>query len=128
MLLRWQIETAFNLVKRLLGLSYLWTGSVNGVKLQIWATWLFYAVLLDLADNIANELEVLTESISIEMLFRGLYHFNSAHSQQKASDPMAYFTAPENADLGIVKIIPKSRRKPPLDLSPYPSLTTPCKA
>ena len=30
---RWQIETAFNLVKRLLGLSYLWTGSVNGVKL-----------------------------------------------------------------------------------------------
>ncbi len=35
---RWRIEQAFNLVKRLLGLSYLWTGSINGIKLQIWAT------------------------------------------------------------------------------------------
>ncbi len=33
---RWRIEQAFNPVKRLLGLSYLWTGSINGVKLQIW--------------------------------------------------------------------------------------------
>ena len=38
---RWRIEEAFNTVKRLLGLSYLWTGSINGVKLQVWATWLF---------------------------------------------------------------------------------------
>ncbi len=37
---RWRIEQAFNTVKRLLGLSYLWTGSINGIKLQIWATWL----------------------------------------------------------------------------------------
>ena len=44
---RWRIEQAFATVKRLLGLSYLWTGSSNGVKLQIWATWLFYAVLVD---------------------------------------------------------------------------------
>ena len=35
---RWRIEQAFNTVKRLLGLSYLWTGSLNGIKLQIWAT------------------------------------------------------------------------------------------
>ena len=44
---RWRIEEAFNAVKRLLGLSYLWTGSINGIKLQIWGTWLFYAVLVD---------------------------------------------------------------------------------
>ena len=49
------------------------------------------------------------------------YHFNLAQSQQKASDPIAYFTAPENPDLGIVKVIPKSRQKTPLDLSPYPT-------
>ena len=49
---RWRIEEAFNTVKRLLGLSYLWTGSINGVKLQIWATWLFYAVLVDLGDAV----------------------------------------------------------------------------
>jgi hypothetical protein len=47
---RWRIEEAFYSVKRLLGLSYLWTGSINGVKLQVWATWLFYAVLVDLGD------------------------------------------------------------------------------
>ena len=42
-----RIGEAFNTVKRLLGLSYLWTGSINGVKLQMWANWLFYAVLVD---------------------------------------------------------------------------------
>jgi IS4 transposase len=50
---RWRIEDAFNTVKRLLGLSYLWTGSRNGIQLQIWGTWLFYAVLVDLGDEIA---------------------------------------------------------------------------
>ncbi len=51
---RWRIEEAFNLVKRLLGLSYLWTGSINGVQLQIWGTWLFYAVLVDLGDAVES--------------------------------------------------------------------------
>jgi hypothetical protein len=31
---RWRIEEAFRIVKRLLDLSYLWTGSINGIKLQ----------------------------------------------------------------------------------------------
>lgn len=31
---RWRIEEAFNTAKRLLGLSYLWTGSINGVFVQ----------------------------------------------------------------------------------------------
>lgn len=52
---RWRIEDAFNTVKRLLGLS-LWTGSLNGIQLQIWGTWLFYAVLVDLGDAVADEL------------------------------------------------------------------------
>jgi IS4 transposase len=33
---RWRIEETFNVVKRLLGLSYLGTGSLNGIKLQMW--------------------------------------------------------------------------------------------
>jgi hypothetical protein len=78
---RWRIEEAFNTVKRLLGLSYLWTGSINGVKLQIWATWLFYAVLIDLADAVAEELALPFDRISLEMLFRGLYHFNQAYAK-----------------------------------------------
>jgi hypothetical protein len=57
----------------LLALSYLWTGSINGVKLQVWSTWLFYAVLVDLGDAIAQELELPFDRISLEMVYRGLY-------------------------------------------------------
>jgi hypothetical protein len=114
---RWRIEEAFCTVKRLLGLSYLWTGSINGVKLQIWATWLFYAVLVDLGDAVADEVGVPFEQISLEMLYRGLYHFCVANNKGKAIDPVSYFAAPENQDLRVVKV-PKT--EPPLDLSPFP--------
>jgi Transposase DDE domain len=115
---RWRIEEAFNTVKRLLGLSYLWTGSMNGVQLQIWGTWLFYAVLVDLGDAVADELSLTFEQISLEMIYRGLYHFYVAHQKGLASDPIKYFSAPENQDLGIVK----RHRKPNMKLivAPFP--------
>ena len=116
---RWRIEEAFNTVKRLLGLSYLWTGSINGVKLQVWATWLFYAVLVDLGDAVAEELALPFERISLEMLYRGLYHFSVAYDKGKATDPVKYFAAPENQDLGVVKALRKPA--PKLNLSPFPS-------
>ena len=72
---RWRIEEAFNTIKRLLNLAYLWTGSLNGIQLQIWATWLFYAVLVDLGDAVADEVGLPFDRISLEMLYRGLYHF-----------------------------------------------------
>lgn len=100
---RWRIEEAFNTVKRLLGLSYLWTGSLNGIQLQIWGTWLFYAVLVDLGDTVANQLCLPIDAISLEMIYRGLYHFYVAHQQGKATDPIAYFTSRKNQDLGIFK-------------------------
>jgi hypothetical protein len=114
---RWRIEDAFHLVKRLLGLSYLWTGSLNGIKLQIWATWLMYAVLVDLSDAVAEAVQLPFERISMEMVWRGLYHFNHAYNTGKANDPVSYLAAPENRDLGVIKAI----RKPPrsLDSSPY---------
>ncbi|CDN14658.1 hypothetical protein RintRC_2406 [Richelia intracellularis] len=65
---RWRIEDAFNTVKRLLGLSYLWTGSINGIQLQIWGTWLFNAVLLDLGDAVADELSLTFYRISLQMI------------------------------------------------------------
>jgi len=43
---------------------FIWTGSINGVKLQVWTTWLFYAVLIDLADAVADELAVPFDRIS----------------------------------------------------------------
>ena len=39
---RWRIEDAYNVVKRLLGLAYFWSGSQNAVELQLWSTWLLY--------------------------------------------------------------------------------------
>ena len=107
---RWRIEEAFLTVKRLLNLAYLWTGSLNGILLQIWATWLFFALLVDLGDAVADELMLPFDRISLEMVFRGWYHFTQAHHRGEATDPIKYLAAPENQDLGVVKRI---RKKPP---------------
>ena len=115
---RWRIEEAFNTTKRLLNPAYLWTGSLNGIQLQIWATWLFYAILVDLGDAVADEVGLPFDRISLEMLFRGLYHFTNAYDKGLATDPIAYFAAPENQDLSVVKSLRKPQKR--LDLSPYP--------
>jgi hypothetical protein len=62
------------------------------------------------------------ERISVEMLFRGLYHFTQAHAKGLADDPVQYFIAPENRDLAVVKV----ERKPPplLNLDPFPKSLT----
>lgn len=115
---RWRIEEAFHTVKRLLNLSYLWTGSVNGIQLQIWATWLFYAILVDLGDAVADRLGLPFDRISLEMLYRAFYHFSVAYRQGLATDPISYFADPANRDLGIVKRLRKPIAR--LDLSPFP--------
>jgi len=66
---RWRIEEAFHTVKRLLGLSYLWTGSMAS---SYKATWL---LCVDLGDAVADELSLPFDRISLEMIYRGLYHF-----------------------------------------------------
>jgi len=113
---RWRIEEAFLTVKRLLNLAYLWTGSLNGILLQVWATWLFFALLVDLGDAVAEELMLPFDRISLEMVFRGLYHFTQAHHRGEASDPIKYLAAPENRDLGVVKRLRKKLRPAPSSL------------
>lgn len=115
---RWRIEEAFLLTKRLLGLAYLWTGAVNGIALQVWATWLLYAVLVDLGDAVAQELNQPLERISLEMVYRGLYHFTVALHKGHATDPVAYLADPANADLAIVKRRRKARERARLDKYP----------
>lgn len=116
---RWRIEEAFFIVKRVLNLAYLWTGSENGVLLQVWSTWLFFAVLVDLGDAVADEMELEFDRISLEMLLRGLYHFSVARQRGLADDPVKYFAAPENQDLGVVK---RRRKKRPPTIHSPPSL------
>jgi hypothetical protein len=106
-LLRWRIEDAFNIAKRLLGLAYFWNGSQQGIRLQIWATWILYAILVDLVDDVAEALDRPFADISIEMVYRSLYYFAQAYQRGEADDLVAYLV--ENADiLGIVK----QRRRP----------------
>ena len=113
------VEDAFKTVKRLLGLSYLWTGFLNGIKLQIWATWLFYAVLVDLGDAIADELALPFDRISLEMVYRGLYYFHRASVRGEADDPVQYFAHPDHQRcLGIVKRQRKPHKK--LIVAPFP--------
>lgn len=113
---RWRIEESFLLVKRLLGLACLWTGALNGIKMQIWATWLLYGTLIDLSDAVAEELSVPLDQISVEMVYRSLYHFSVAYHQGKASDLVAYLAA--QTDLGIVKRRRKYRERARLDRIP----------
>ena len=100
---RWRVETTFLLVKRVLNLSYIWVGSINGIKLQVFATFLFYAIVIDLCDDIANELGVTLEQISVEMVLRGLYHYVTAVTQGLWSGTAVGYLAQEAIGLGILK-------------------------
>lgn len=104
---RWRIEDAYKTVKRLLGLAYFWVGSVNGIALQLWATWLMYAVLVDLADDVADTLSLPFNQVSLEMVYRSLYFCTTAFQRGESDDPVTYLA--DNAKLfGIVK----RKRKP----------------
>lgn len=105
---RWRIEDAFNLTKRLLGLAYLWVGDRNGVQIQIFATWIFYAVLNELSADVAIALNQPLERISLEMVFRGLYHFARALLRGDATDLISYFVSRYKL-LGLVK--PERKRQ-----------------
>ena len=103
---RWRIEEAFAVVKRLLGLAYVWAGSVNGIHVQLWATWLLYAVLVDLTDAGADALRKPFGALSMEMVYRGLYHYTQARARGETDDPIAYLADPANKDLGVLKAKP----------------------
>ncbi len=105
---RWRIEDAFAIVKRLLGLAYFWVGAENGVQLQLWATWILYAVLVDLTDAVAEALNRPLAALSLEMVYRSLYYFTQAYHRGEASDPVAYLAA-QACRLGILKRQRKSR-------------------
>jgi len=120
---RWRIEDAYAIVKRLLGLAYFWCGSQNAVQLQVWATWLLYAVLVDLTDAVAEALQQPFAALSLEMVYRSLYFFTQAYHRGEAADVVVYLAA--NAKwLGILKR--KRRRKPlPLEISPLTNPSEP---
>lgn len=75
-------------------------------------------MIVDLGDAVADELYVPFDPISLEMIYRGLYHFSVAYQKGITTDPVKYLAAPENQDLGILKQQRKPRVK--LILAPFP--------
>ena len=122
---RWRIEDAYASVKRLLGLAYFWCGSQNAVELQVWATWLLYAVLVDLTDAVAEALCQPFAALSMEMVYRSLYFFTQAYHRGEAAKVVGYLAA--NAKwLGILKR-QRKRASPPSarDILPLTSAAEP---
>lgn len=120
---RWRIEEAFAVVKRLLGLAYFWTGGENGIAVQVWATWILYVVLVDLRDAVAEELRRPADALSLEMVYRALYHFTQAYHRGETTDPVGYLAA-EAKGLGLLKHNrPRALARLP-DLTPAPDSLT----
>ena len=101
---RWRIEDGYAIVKRLLGLAFFHCGAQNAVQMQLWATWILYAVLVDLSDEVAQQLNKPFARISLEMVYRSLPFFTRAHHRGEAND-LILFLADRAKELGILKSI-----------------------
>lgn len=106
---RWRIEEVFLQCKRLLHLSYLWGSAANAIALQVWSTVLLYGVLVDLCGELGVALQVPVERISVEMVYRSLYHYARACQQGETRDLGAWLSDPAQRDLGLVK---RQRKRP----------------
>jgi len=106
----WRVEDAFAIAKRLLGLAYFYGGAQNAVEMQLWATWILYAVLVDLTDAVAEALARPFDAISMEMVYRSLYFVVGAMERDPTTDPVRYL-AEEARDLGIIKRARKPKRQ-----------------
>ena len=106
---RWKIEAAVRVTKRRRGLSARWSGASTGIALQVWATWLRDAVLVDLSAAVAAEVGQPRAAMSVAMTLRGLSHCTRAFSRGEATDPVADLAAQD--DLGLVKRRRKYRER-----------------
>lgn len=111
---RWRVVDAFLLTKRVLDLAYLWSGSRNAVQLQVYATLIFYrifhGVLLEVCQQVANLLGQPLERISVEMVFRGFYHYSRA-LQKGSKQSLVSFLSEHARLLGLVKRARKRDRE-----------------
>jgi hypothetical protein len=88
--------------KRVLDLAYLWKASPNGIQLQLYATLLFYLVLLSVCQQVAQSLNEPLDQISVEMVFRAFYHYSRAVTRGETLDLVAYLVQHAKL-LGLIK-------------------------
>lgn len=87
---RWRIEDAFHTVKRLLGLAYFHSCSQNAIELQLWTTWLLYAALVDLRDELGDHIGRPSNELSLQKIYKALYFYTRAYDRGEADDPIEY--------------------------------------
>jgi Transposase DDE domain len=107
---RWRIEDAFLVTKRVLDLAYLWKATATGVQLQLYATFLFYLVLLNVCQHVALSLNEPLERISVEMVFRAFYHYSRALTRGESAELLPYLVHHAKL-LGLVKRQRKRHRE-----------------
>lgn len=107
---RWRIEDAFLVTKRVLDLAYLWKASANGVPLQLYATFPFYLVLLNVWQQVAQSLHAPLEQIAVEMVFRAFYHYSRALTRGETVDLVTYLVQHAKL-LGLIKRQRKRHRE-----------------
>jgi hypothetical protein len=107
---RWRIAEAFAVTKRLWDLAYVWPGSHQAVPWQIYATLMFYAVLLTICQQVAQVLGEPLERLSVAMVFRAFSHYSRAVQHGEADD-LVQFLAEQAKLLGIVKRWRKHHRE-----------------
>jgi Transposase DDE domain len=107
---RWRIEEAFALTKRRLDWASVWTGSTKAVQWQIYATLMFYAVLVTICQQVAQALGEPLERISVEMVFRAFYHYSRAVPHGEG-DELVPFLVEHAQLLGLVKRWRKQHRE-----------------
>ena len=85
-------------------MAYFYCGAENAVEMQAWATWLLYAVLIDLTGAVAEALARLRPfaKVSVAMVYRNLYFATNAVAQNLATDSARYL-ADHARQLGIIK-------------------------
>lgn len=84
-------------------------------------TWLLYAMLVDLTDQVADVLHKPFNAISLEMVFRALHHFAHVRLRGEAIDLIEYLVRRAKS----LSLIKQKRRKEHLSLVEQMNLTIP---
>jgi hypothetical protein len=87
-----------------------WTGPTNAVQWHIYATLIFYAVLVTICQQVAQALGEPLERLSVEMVFRACYH-DSRAKQCGECEALVPFLVEHATLLGIVKRWRKQHRE-----------------
>lgn len=102
------IEHVFRMVHELLVETHgpysmdLWKISPAGIQVQVWSIWVLYAMLIDITDAVAEQLQQPAGTLSPKAIYRELYHFDQNTSHEQAMDPVMYLaTNTHDAELLI---------------------------